>query len=225
MISEFIKKCGAKKLILGTSDLVCVLLSAFISLYTTSHEEFSLYINSSTIIETLAVFLIGCLMIIPIFRYYQLYKHKYFLQVGEQTLLILKGLLIDSIFIILLIFLVKTQETLHDSRTQVIIYFSTSMLLLFVSRVLILRRFLRANYIGGNIKEILTCPVLAVGAGSLGEFFAEILTVKPHYHIELVAFVDDEPGKANKKINRIPVLGTTDDIDKIVEDQEIDEIF
>ncbi|HEY3249490.1 MAG TPA: sugar transferase, partial [Ignavibacteria bacterium] len=195
------------------------------SLYSTANEEFYQYISGTTIVEKLLIFLAGCLLIIPIFRYYQLYKHKYFLQIGEQTLLILKGLLIDSILIILLIFLVKTQETLHDSRTQVIIYFGSSLFLLFISRVLVLRKFLRANYIGGNIKEILTRRALAIGAGNLGEFFAEILTVKPYYHIELVAFLDDDPTKKEKKINRIPVLGTTDDIDKIVDDQEIDEIF
>jgi hypothetical protein len=30
--------------------------------------------------------------------------------------------------------------------------------------------------------------------------FAEILTVKPHYHIELVAFLDDDPNKATKRL-------------------------
>jgi len=225
MISDFIKKWGAKKLILSVSDLSIVLISAFAALYTTNNVKFIDFITDLAVIEKVLIFLIGCLLIIPIFRYYQLYKHKYFLRIGEQTLLMLKGLLINSIFIIILIFLVKTQEALHESRTQVIIYFGSSLILLFLMRVVVLRRFLRSNYIGGNIKEILTRRALAIGAGNLGEFFAEILTIKPHYHIELVAFLDDDPDKLHKKINRIPVMGTTDDIGKIVEDQEIDEIF
>lgn len=225
MIGEFIKKWGAKKLILAVSDLLSVFLSVLLALSLTSKSGLQSYFSDTTSVEKVIIFLIGCVLIIPIFRYYQLYKHKYFLRIGEQTLLILKSLLINSIIIILLIFLVKTQETLHDSRSQVVIFFASSLILLFISRVLILRRFLRSHFIGGNIKEILTRRAIAIGAGYLGEFFAEILTVKPYYHIELIGFIDDDVNKRHKKINRIPVLGTTDDIIKIADEQEIDEIF
>ncbi len=224
MFDDFIKKWGAKKLILSVSDIFCTLVAFILALYLTS-PALSVYIQDPTFFEKIAIFLIGAFLIIPIFRYYQLYKHKYFLRKGEQTLLILKGLLINSIFIILCIFIVKTQEALHDSRTQVIIYFLLAFTLLFVTRVLVLRRFLRANYVGGNIKEFLTRRAIAIGAGNLGAFFAEILTVKPHYHIELVAFLDNNIFKVGKSINRIPIIGTTNDLPKIIEEQEIDEIF
>ncbi len=225
MISEFVRKWSAKKLILSVSDLGCVFLSSVLALSFTSSEGLSIYFSDASLVEKIIIFFIGCILIIPIFRYYQLYKHKYFLRVGEQTLLILKGMLINSIIIILLIFLLKTQETLHDSRSQVIIFFISSLILLFITRVLILRKFLRSAYLGGNLKEFLTRRALAVGAGNLGEFFAEILTVKPHYHIELICFLDDDINKKDKKINRIPVLGTTKEINRIVDEQEIDEIF
>jgi len=224
MFDEFIKKWGPKKLILSVNDLFCTFLSFILALYLTA-PSLTFFFNEVTLIEKLVIFVFGAFLIIPIFRYYQLYKHKYFLRVGEQTLLILKGLLINSIIIIIVIFLVKTQEALHDSRTQVIIYFLSSFTLLFVTRVLLLRRVLRANYIGGNIKDFLTRRAIAVGAGNLGQFFAEILTVKPYYHIEIAAFLDDDPDKIGKEINHIPILGTTDDLDKIIEEQEIDEIF
>ncbi|HJY62787.1 MAG TPA: sugar transferase [Ignavibacteria bacterium] len=225
MISEFIKKWGAKKLLLTISDIVSVFLASILAFALTSSKGFFNYVTDTAIIEKVIIFAIGCFLIIPIFRYYQLYKHKYFLRVGEQTLLILKGLLINSIIIIILIFIIKTQEALHDSRLQVIIYFSISLILLFTTRVLILRKFLHGNYSGGNIKEFLTRRALAIGAGNLGEFFAEILTVKVHYHIEIIGFLDDDPEKRHKKVNRIPVLGNTNDIARIVDEQEIDEIF
>jgi len=224
MLDEFIKKWGAKKLILSVSDIICTSVAFILALYFTA-PGLDVYITEVTFIEKLVIFLAGAVLIIPIFRYYQLYKHKYFLRVGEQTLLILKGLLINSIIIILAIFIVKTQEALHDSRTQVIMYFAIAFTLLFVSRVLVLRRVLRANFVGGNFKEFLTRRAIAVGAGNLGIFFAEILTVKPHYHIELVGFIDDDLHKKDKTVNRIPVLGTASDIVEIVEEQEIDEIF
>lgn len=224
MLEEFIKKWGPKKLVLSVNDLLCTFLAFATALYFTA-PSISFYLTEISYIEKLVIFFLGAALIIPLFRYYQLYKHKYFLRVGEQTLLILKGLLINSIIIIIAIFLVKTQEALHDSRTQVIIYFLVSFTLLFITRVLLLRRVLRANYIGGNIKDFLTRRAIAVGAGNLGQFFAEILTVKPYYHIEIAAFLDDDPAKTGMEINHIPILGTTDDLDKIIEEQEIDEIF
>ncbi len=224
MLDEFIKKWGAKKLILSVNDILCTFIAFILALYFTA-PGIDIYVKEVSFIEKLIIFVAGALLIIPIFRYYQLYKHKYFLRVGEQTLLILKGLLINSIIIIIAIFIIKTQEALHDSRTQVIIYFSVSFTLLFITRVLMLRRILRANFVGGNIKEFITRRALAVGAGNLGIFFSEILTVKPHYHIELIGFIDANPEKKGEIVNRVPVLGTTAELNKISEEQEIDEIF
>ncbi len=224
MFDDFIKKWGAKKLVLTVSDLFCTFVSFILALSLTA-TGFNVYFEEFSLIEKLIIFMAGAILIVPIFRYYQLYRHKYFLRIGEQTLLILKGLLIDSIIIIICIFLVKTQEALHDSRTQVIIYFISSFTLLFLTRVFILRYVLRANYSGRNIKEFLTRRIIAIGAGNLGAFFAEILTVKPHYHIEIVAFLDDNPDKTGNNINRIPIVGTTAELNEIINEQEIDEIF
>ena len=224
MLDEFIKKWGAKKLILSVNDILCTFIAFTLALYFTA-PGFEIYFTQLTFVEKLLIFMFGALLIIPIFRYYQLYKHKYFLRIGEQTLLILKGLLINSIIIIIGIFIIKTQEALHDSRTQVIIYFSISFTLLFTTRVLLLRRILRANYVGGNIKEFITRRAIAVGAGNLGIFFSEILTVKPHYHIELIGFIDENPAKNGTIVNRVPVIGNVEDILAITEEQEIDEIF
>ena len=225
MITEFIKKWGAKKLALSVSDLTCILIASFFAIYFTSGDKIGRLAEDSTTLEKSIIFLIGSLLIIPIFRYYQLYKHKYFLRSGEQILLILKGLLINSIFVILLIFVVKTQAALQDSRSQVIIYLIISFVLIAVTRVFFFRFILRSNYIGENIRGFLTRRALAVGAGNLGQFFAEILTVKPYYHIELVGFIDDDPVKMGKSFNRIPVLGNREDLNELVDEQEIDEIF
>ena len=224
MFDDFIKKWGPKKLILSVNDLVCTIISFIFALYFTA-PDISLYFTEISYIEKFLIFAFGAVLIVPIFRYYQLYKHKYFLRIGEQTLLLLKGLLINSIIIIIGIFLIKTQEALHDSREQVIIYFSSSLILLFLSRIILFRKLLRANYTGGNIKEFITRRAIAIGAGNLGMFFAEILTVKPYYHIELIAFIDDNPLKQGTYINRIPVIGNISELDEIIEEQEIDEIF
>ncbi len=200
-------------------------MASFFALYFTSDRNAALFIADLSAIEKTLIFLVSSFLIIPIFRYYQLYKHKYFLRAGEQILLILKGLLINSILIIIIIFLVKTQSALQDSRSQVIIFTSISFVLITVTRVFFFRYVLRSNYMGENIKGFLTRRALAVGSGGLGQFFSEILFVKPYYHIDLIGFVDDDPLKKNKIVNRVPVLGNTEDLKELVDEQEIDEIF
>ena len=225
MFTDFIKKWGAKKLILSVSDLSCTLMASFFALFLTSDNSLNHFADDASSTEKTLIFLFSSFLIIPIFRYYQLYKHKFFLRFGEQILLILKGLLINSIFVILLIFLVKTQEALHDSRSQVILYLIISFVTITVTRVFFFRFVLRSNYLGENLKGFLTRRALAVGAGNLGQFFAEILFVKPYYHIELIGFIDDDKNKLDKIVNRIPVLGDTNKLNELVEEQEIDEIY
>jgi exopolysaccharide biosynthesis polyprenyl glycosylphosphotransferase len=229
MILSFIRKYGAKKLLLAVNDLICTLIAAVLSLYITSNQYFYDYISNYVFIEKIIIFLIGAVLIIPIFRYYQLYKHKFFLKGGEQTLLILKGLLVDSIIMIIIIFLVKTQETLHDSRSQVISFFMFSLILLFISRVLVLRVLLRSTFssltLGENLNKFLSRRALAIGAGGLGKFFSDSLKMKQHYHINLVGFLDDDADKKGTTINGIKVIGHTKDIVKYAEDLEIDEIY
>jgi exopolysaccharide biosynthesis polyprenyl glycosylphosphotransferase len=225
MFTEFIKKWGAKKLVLTVSDLTCALMASFFALYLTSDRNPARFVEDLSAIEKTLIFLASSFLIIPIFRYYQLYKHKYFLRAGEQILLILKGLLINSILVIIIIFLVKTQSALQDSRSQVVIFTSISFVLITVTRVFFFRFVLRSNYMGENIKGFLTRRALAIGGGGLGQFFSEILLVKPYYHIDLIGFIDDNPALKNKIVNRVPVLGNTEDLKELVDEQDIDEIF
>lgn len=225
MLSRLVKKHGSKKIFLAINDLICALVSALLALALTLDKSIFEYATGIYFIRKRLIFLAGAILIIPIFRYYQLYKHKYFLKVGEQTLLILKGLLIDSIFIIILIFLVKTQDTLHESRTQVILYFIFSFATILVTRVLVFRSVLKATYLGVNLNKFLSRRAIAVGAGGLGNFFAESLEIKQYYHIDLVGFLDDDEALKGQRIGKYRVLGKTTELRKIVDDKEIDEIY
>lgn len=224
MLLQLIKKHGSKKISLSINDLICLLVSAYFALSLTSGKNIFGDVSLG-FIEKKIIFAVGALLIIPIFRYYQLYKHKYFLRIGEQILLILKGLAVNSIIIIILTFLIKSQETLHESRTQVILYFSFSFVLLFISRVFIFRSLLKSKYLGGNLGKFLTRRAIAIGAGGLGRFFAKGLEFKPYYHIDLIGFLDDDITKKGEKIENYPVLGTSKELSKIVTDEEIDAIY
>ncbi len=60
-------------------------------------------------------------------------------------------------------------------------------------------------------------PTVLVGAGQGGVLVAQEIGRRPDLGIQLVAFVDDEPGKVGTVIHGIEVAGTTDDLQHIKE--------
>jgi FlaA1/EpsC-like NDP-sugar epimerase len=66
---------------------------------------------------------------------------------------------------------------------------------------------------------------LIIGAGSAGAIVSKELLNSPSSTLYPVAFIDDDKGKANKTINRIPVLGTTDSLLENIEKYNIDTVI
>lgn len=70
-----------------------------------------------------------------------------------------------------------------------------------------------------------TKKILLIGAGDA----AASLINEYHLHPELkstpVAIIDDSRGKQNKKLNGVPILGTRNDIIRIADEKQIDEII
>lgn len=67
--------------------------------------------------------------------------------------------------------------------------------------------------------------VLIVGAGDGGVLAAREL--RNHYgpKVKLVGFIDDDPLKQSQTVLGYPVLGTRDDLSRVVQEQEVDEII
>lgn len=66
--------------------------------------------------------------------------------------------------------------------------------------------------------------ILIVGAGQAGTLVARQIINNPELQLRPVAFADDNPGKYKLRILGIPVAGTTEDILRIVEEFQIDNI-
>jgi len=67
--------------------------------------------------------------------------------------------------------------------------------------------------------------VLIIGAGVLGREVGEKLLAHRENGVELVGFLDDDPGKSGKQILGLPVLGPTREVEGIVSGQRIDQVF
>lgn len=81
----------------------------------------------------------------------------------------------------------------------------------------ILRRIRRS---GGNLQK-----VLVIGAGKLGKRLVESLQAHREYGFAIVGFLDDDPGKQQRKIRGVPVLGTTQDLENTVAKHQVDQVM
>ena len=96
---------------------------------------------------------------------------------------------------------------------------STSVLVAF-SAVDDLGHSRRVRRSGGNLQM-----VLVVGAGELGKRLVESLQAHREYGFSVVGFLDDDPGKQKRKIQGVPVLGTTQDLEAIAASRRVDQVM
>ncbi|HVN76571.1 MAG TPA: undecaprenyl-phosphate glucose phosphotransferase [Thermoanaerobaculaceae bacterium] len=66
---------------------------------------------------------------------------------------------------------------------------------------------------------------LIAGAGELGRMVAEKLAQHRELGLDVVGFLDDDPGKANARFEGLPVLGTTDQLAEVVQREGVDQLY
>lgn len=72
----------------------------------------------------------------------------------------------------------------------------------------------------GRIKR-----VLIVGAGDAGALVVRELQKNPQLNLKPVGFLDDNPGKFKQQIHGIPVVGSLNDLTKVLERMRVDEVI
>lgn len=82
------------------------------------------------------------------------------------------------------------------------------------------RRITKISYIEDNISK-----VLLIGGGAAGSIVINEIKVNPQMKKRVVGILDDDLNKVGRKIHNIKILGTTDEVKKIVEENNIDEII
>ena len=84
----------------------------------------------------------------------------------------------------------------------------------------IARRLGSISYTKDNISR-----VLLIGAGSSGNMVINEIKVNPHMKKRVIGILDDDLNKVGRTIHNIKILGTTDELERIVKEENIDEII
>jgi len=106
------------------------------------------------------------------------------------------------------------------SRLFLPIFGAVDVVLVAFSRWLVSEIMRRIRRSGGNLHS-----VLIIGAGELGKRLAESLQAHTEYGFSIVGFLDDDPGKQQRRIHGLPVLGTTQDLEVIAEEHQVDQVM
>lgn len=67
--------------------------------------------------------------------------------------------------------------------------------------------------------------ILIAGAGDLGQRLAGVILDQSRWGLDLVGFLDDDPGKLSTRIEGAPVLGTLDSLPEITRSRRIEELW
>jgi exopolysaccharide biosynthesis polyprenyl glycosylphosphotransferase len=106
------------------------------------------------------------------------------------------------------------------SRLLFVYFFFLDLFLLFAWRI-VLRLFFLVQREGWPRE---TRRVLIVGAGAVGYRVGEALKEHTWSGLELVGYLDDDPGKQENRHIGGPVLGSLDDVTRVVEEARVQEV-
>jgi exopolysaccharide biosynthesis polyprenyl glycosylphosphotransferase len=89
-----------------------------------------------------------------------------------------------------------------------------------VLRYAIVSALARIRRSGGNLQR-----VLVIGAGNLGRQVVERLNAHTEYGFKVVGFLDDDPGRQGRDFQGAQVLGTTQDLERMVVEKGVDQVM
>lgn len=214
-----IRRYGKFKLVLLGADFLCFVGGGALSILLLS---FLLPVFTFTGVYLEKAIIMACATVLTLisFRYNNLYKFKISMDSQKQIVLLLKHLLWTFVFILILNFLIRSEEMINRERTLILSFLLFSYILIIIYRVSLKRLFPSLQK-----SELLKRRILAIGAGKLGKhFYAELKENKfPMY--DLIGFLDDNLMPDQKQESELPVLGPVDHLTDIIRDYRVDEIF
>ena len=176
-------------------------------------------------------FLRSIIWIIPVklicFIVFRLYQGMWRYTSIHDMLNILKASLSSTAIVVLLA--VVTVRLSGFSRGVLIIDFFLTYLFISGFRIGVRLYYSRQSRNGEfrlfKKRNTLSKKILIIGAGNAGEKLLREIMENPGTNYDVVGFIDDNPRKTQHAIHGISILGTLQELSKIVKEDEIDELI
>ncbi|MEA2410597.1 MAG: hypothetical protein QOC77_1158 [Thermoleophilaceae bacterium] len=170
--------------------------------------------------ESIAFVVLGKLVV---FWGFGLYHKLWRFTDGKDFEAIVRGVVVASFALVVAFFLIPPRVALDPPRGVIALDFLLTLTLIagvrFLVRTLMERRF-RGPLARKGARE-----VLIVGAGNGGQLVAAELRRNPELGGVPIGFVDDDPRKAGVRIAGLKVEGTTDELPRVLDGAEPDEVI
>jgi FlaA1/EpsC-like NDP-sugar epimerase len=157
---------------------------------------------------------------VTVFAAFGLYQ-KWWRYVGLRDLLgILRAVAVSSLILIVVFTVVKPFEN-GLPRSVAVMDFMFTLMLIAGARIVV-RLVLERP--GRGVRIVRGRDVLVVGAGSGGQMVVRELQLNPNLGSVAIGFVDDDPRKRGMRMLGLKVLGSTEEIEEILDDTEPAEV-
>jgi undecaprenyl-phosphate galactose phosphotransferase len=220
-IKRAIKKYSWVNISLSLGDFIALFVSILITL-SIGYKKGSLLLRSPFAKEIqLLFYLLVAASTLVLFMYNNLYKPRIYLTFFDQFSKIVKSVLWSSAILIVVVFFTKWLILEDNARVHYALFFITSISLTFTFRSIFLKTLNKKN----KFKSLFQRRIVAVGAGKVGYEFSQKINDSKIKYFDLTGFIDDDPEKRGTLINGYPVLGQISELEDIIQDHKIDEIF
>jgi FlaA1/EpsC-like NDP-sugar epimerase len=161
-------------------------------------------------------------MKLSIFALFGLYSRLWRFVDQKDFESVVKAVVVSSFVLIAALFLLSPGNT---SPPRGVIALDFLLTLAFISGVRFLVRALTERPLRGPLVSGASREVLIVGAGNGGQQVAFELRRNPELSSAPIGFVDDDPRKRGMRIAGLAVLGATEDLARVLDDAEPDEVI
>jgi FlaA1/EpsC-like NDP-sugar epimerase len=142
---------------------------------------------------------------------------------GKDFEAIVRAVVVASFALVVAFFLIPPRVALDPPRGVIALDFLITLTLIAGSRLVV--RAVMERRFRGPITRKGAREVLIVGAGNGGQLVAAELRRNPELGGVPIGFVDDDPRKAGVRIAGLKVEGTTDDLARVLDGAEPDEVI
>ncbi len=162
---------------------------------------------------------VTALMWPTVFYFQGLYQRRRLRSRFDELLRVVLAVLLATILLTAFLTFYRPSDFTY-SRLFLPVFGVVDIILVAFTRWLISDILRRVRRSGGNLHS-----VLVIGAGELGKRLVEGLQAHREYGFSILGYLDDDPGKQQRRIHGVPVLGTTQDLEAIAAEHQVDQVM